>query len=47
MSVSISGIEILSGFKNRFTSVLNSYARELGVLKEKDENFTGADTRSA
>ena len=36
----------LTGFKNRFTAILNSYARELGVLKDKDENFTGADTRN-
>ncbi|MDD6211995.1 MAG: DNA gyrase subunit B [Clostridiales bacterium] len=36
----------LTGFKNRFTMLINSYARELGILKEKDENFTGADTRS-
>ncbi len=36
----------LTGFKNRFTQLINSYARELGILKEKDENFTGADTRS-
>ena len=36
----------LTGFKNRFTAIMNSYARELGVLKEKDENFTGADTRN-
>lgn len=35
----------LTGFKNRFTMLINSYARELGILKEKDENFTGADTR--
>ena len=35
----------LTGFKNRFTQLINSYARELGILKEKDENFTGADTR--
>ena len=25
---------------------MNSYARELGILKEKDSNFTGADTRN-
>ena len=34
------------GFKTRFTQLINSYARELGVLKEKDANFTGADTRN-
>ncbi len=36
----------LVGFKTRFTMLINSYARELGILKEKDANFTGADTRS-
>ena len=36
----------LAGFKTRFTQLINSYARELGILKEKDPNFTGADTRN-
>ncbi|SES96434.1 DNA gyrase subunit B [[Clostridium] aminophilum] len=36
----------LVGFKTRFTQLINSYARELGILKEKDTNFTGADTRN-
>ncbi len=36
----------LVGFKTRFTQLINSYARELGILKEKDSNFTGADTRN-
>ena len=36
----------LAGFKSAFTTVLNSYARQIGVLKEKDQNFTGADIRS-
>lgn len=36
----------LTGFKTMFTSVLNNYAREIGVLKEKDSNFTGADIRN-
>ena len=36
----------LAGFKTRFTQMINSYARELGILKEKDANFTGADTRN-
>jgi len=36
----------ITGFKTVFTSVINSYARELGVLKEKDSNFTGADVRN-
>lgn len=36
----------LTGFKTALTGVLNSYARELGILKEKDVNFTGADVRN-
>ena len=36
----------LAGFKTKFTALINSYARELGILKEKDANFTGADTRN-
>ncbi|MCH5269913.1 MAG: DNA gyrase subunit B [Lachnospiraceae bacterium] len=36
----------LTGFKSAFTNVINSYARELGILKEKDVNFTGADVRN-
>ena len=34
------------GFKTKFTQLINSYARELGILKEKDSNFTGPDTRN-
>ena len=36
----------LTGFKTTFTTVMNQYARELGILKEKDANFTGADVRN-
>ena len=36
----------LTGFKTTFTNVINSYARELGILKDKDPNFTGADVRN-
>lgn len=36
----------LTGFKTAFTAVMNNYARELGILKEKDVNFTGADIRN-
>ena len=36
----------ITGFKTMFTSVMNNYARELGILKEKDANFTGADIRN-
>ncbi len=36
----------LTGFKAQFTNVINTYARELNILKEKDVNFTGADVRN-
>ena len=36
----------LTGFKTVFTTVMNTYARQLGILKEKDANFTGADIRN-
>ena len=36
----------LTGFKTMFTTVINNYARQLGVLKDKDSNFTGADVRN-
>jgi len=36
----------LTGFKARLTQTVNMYARQLGILKEKDQNFTGADTRN-
>lgn len=36
----------LTGFKANFTNVINSYARELNILKDKDANFTGADVRN-
>ncbi|MCI9380926.1 MAG: DNA gyrase subunit B [Dorea sp.] len=36
----------LTGFKTTFTTVINQYSRELGILKEKDSNFTGADVRN-
>ena len=36
----------LTGFKTMFTTVMNNYARELGILKEKDSNFTGVDIRN-
>lgn len=36
----------LTGFKTIFTTIINNYARELGILKEKDSNFTGADVRN-
>ncbi len=36
----------ITGFKTVFTTVINNYARQLGSLKEKDANFTGADVRN-
>ena len=36
----------LTGFKTTFTTVMNNYAREIGILKEKDANFTGSDIRN-
>lgn len=35
----------VSGFKTALTRVINQYARKIGVLKEKDPNFQGEDTR--
>ena len=36
----------ITGFKTIFTTVINSYARTLNILKEKDVNFTGPEVRS-
>ena len=36
----------LTGFKTVFTQVINTYARQMNILKEKDQNFTGADIRN-
>ncbi|MBQ7064323.1 MAG: DNA gyrase subunit B [Firmicutes bacterium] len=36
----------LTGFKTAMTTVLNQYARTIGVLKDKDENFSGTDVRN-
>lgn len=35
----------ITGFRSALTRVLNDYARKNGLLKEKDENLTGEDTR--
>jgi len=35
----------LSGFRSALTRTLNAYARNKGVLKEKDENLSGDDVR--
>ncbi len=36
----------ITGYKTKFTTVINLYAKELGILKEKDNNFTGSDVRN-
>ncbi|MCQ2520079.1 MAG: DNA gyrase subunit B [Lachnospiraceae bacterium] len=36
----------ITGFKTAFTTIINNYARELGILKDKDVNFTGTDVRN-
>ena len=36
----------ITGYKTAMTTIINAYARELGILKEKDINFTGADVRN-
>ncbi|MCI5793133.1 MAG: DNA gyrase subunit B [Lachnospiraceae bacterium] len=36
----------ITGFKTKYTQLINFYARQIGILKEKDNNFTGADTRN-
>ncbi len=36
----------ITGFKSKLTSVVNTYARNLGILKEKDPNFTGQEVRN-
>ena len=36
----------VTGFKNKFAQIINSYAHDLGFLKEKDPSYTGADTRN-
>ena len=36
----------ITGFKTKFTMIISQYARELGILKEKDNNFTGLDVRN-
>lgn len=36
----------VTALKTVLTNLINQYARELGMLKEKDSNFTGSDVRS-
>jgi len=42
----VDGGTLVTGFKTGLTRVLNQYARELGYLKEKDENLDGRDIRN-
>ena len=42
----VDGGTLVTGFKMALTRVKNQYARELGVLKDKDENFDGKDIRN-
>lgn len=41
----IEGGTHLEGFKNTLTRTINNYARNRGLLKEKDSNLTGDDCR--
>ena len=36
----------VTALKSTLTALVNQYARQVGVLKEKDSNFTGPDVRS-
>ena len=42
----VDGGTLVTGFKTALTRVMNQYARELGILKDKDENFDGKDIRN-
>ncbi|MFT4142822.1 MAG: DNA gyrase subunit B [Mobilitalea sp.] len=42
----VDGGTLVTGFKTALTRVMNQYARELNVLKDKDENFDGKDIRN-
>lgn len=42
----VDGGTLVTGFKMALTRVMNQYARELNILKEKDENFDGKDIRN-
>ena len=36
----------ITGYKKALTSIINTYARGLNILKEKDDNFSGSDIRT-
>ncbi|MDF2868563.1 MAG: hypothetical protein K0R05_138 [Anaerocolumna sp.] len=42
----VDGGTLVTGFKTSLTRVINQYARELGTLKDKDENLDGKDIRN-
>ncbi|MBP5304309.1 MAG: DNA gyrase subunit B [Lachnospiraceae bacterium] len=42
----VDGGTLVTGFKSGLTRVMNQYARDLGYLKEKDDNLDGKDIRN-
>ena len=42
----VDGGTLVTGFKMALTRIMNQYARELGVLKDKEDNFDGKDIRN-
>lgn len=42
----VEGGTLVTGFKIALTKIMNQYARELGILKGKDENLDGRDVRN-
>ncbi len=42
----VDGGTLVTGFKSALTGVMNKYARDLQILKDKDENFDGKDIRN-
>lgn len=42
----VDGGTLVTGFKTALTRVMNQYARELGIIKEKDDNLDGKDIRN-
>ncbi len=42
----VDGGTLVTGFKTSLTRIMNQYARELNILKDKDENFDGKDIRN-
>lgn len=42
----VDGGTLVTGFKTALTRVMNNYARELGFLKDKEENYDGRDIRN-